>query len=239
MLSHILVIGDSLSLPRHHKAQQIEDTWPFRLADLLSCYVWNVSRPGATSFDVLRLSQSLESYVRKFANFQVAVVQVGIVDATPRSLGPFAYWLYQNIPRGSRHVSAFFRVLRRLLFLKDKPLVSDVQYGKNIVEICELLQTMYDLVILVKIVPPSHHLLNVPGVEKSVEIFNNEIDGAAGSPRLTSTRVCNPWTQSASTLVLPDGHHLTNAGHQALALAIQRVISDHVGSKQARDLRSP
>ena len=77
----ILVVGDSLSLPRDFDEVTYKSTWPWLLScNLENCPVINLSSGGATSADCLDTWKRYTHYYKP----KLIVFQFGIVDATAR-----------------------------------------------------------------------------------------------------------------------------------------------------------
>lgn len=229
---NILIIGDSLSYPRLHKDQLIADSWPRKLFEKTSAYIWNRSIPGATSATLIKDLDCLGFYCSKFSNnFDAAIVQVGIVDATPRDFSLLLQRILNKVPFLFRnYVANALSYFKKVLGFKSSPWVSVAQFRENIISIIAALSGMTKSVVFIKIAPPQHYLCsNVPGVFKSVMLYNKVLDDVQGySLGGTQVYILSPWDslshERLASMILSDGHHLSAEGHVFLGEKIGDLI---------------
>lgn len=90
-MKKILILADSLSLPRlHPEICEYEDTWPYLLKK--DFQVHQVSIGGATISDLVRQME-----YHKMVNPDFIIIQCGIVDCAPRALSLFELELVKRI----------------------------------------------------------------------------------------------------------------------------------------------
>lgn len=94
MKKRLLILGDSLALPREKPEYcAFEDTWPQLLKATGEYEIHQVSIGGATISDLHR-----QLHYHKLFNPDIVVVQVGIVDCAPRFASRFEIELLKRIP---------------------------------------------------------------------------------------------------------------------------------------------
>lgn len=221
----ILVLGDSLAFPRAHKGQKICETWPVLLqSHFADAYLWNRAYPASTSYDVIVNIMQLLDYCRlDYPQFDLAVIQVGIVDATPRELPKYVERLLSVLPRGRTRIGNMITAFRKSFRIRQQPWVGLQDFERNICEIADASLILAEKVYFVCIAPPQHYLLiNCPDLDKDVVLYNLAIERA-----LLNRPMCtfvNPFLIDASDSLLKDGHHLTLIGHQLIAKTIVKSL---------------
>ena len=216
----ILVLGDSLPFGRPKHGICRDKTWPYLLRCELDAHLCMRARGGATSTDVLAEASGLASYwfgSLQARRFDVAFVQVGIVDASPRLVPKPLYPYVSRLPGFSR--------LQRSRWLHEvvgRPWVSSGQFAQAIVRIDELLGRIAEQIFFVEIAFPDHHLKeNVRNFSSLVSCRNLSISSCIGESRFVSC-----WGgQAVPQFLLPDGHHLNAEGHQVVAKKCLEKIS--------------
>lgn len=208
----ILVLGDSLPFGRPKYGICRDKTWPYLLRLELNAHLCMRARGGATSNDVLLEAAGLDGFwfgSLRARRFDAAFVQVGIVDVSPRLLPKPLYPYASKIPGFSR-----LQRSRWLHKVVGRPWVSSDQFAQSIAKIDELLGRLADQVFFIEIAMPGHYLKqNVGDFSSLVSRRNLLISGCIGERRFVPC-----WGGVAvPQYLLPDGHHLTEEGHQVVA----------------------
>ena len=151
--------------------------------------------------------------------FEICILQVGIVDCTPR---PFS-------KRLTRVISLFYggkklidRLSRHQQFLKlfGKPWISLEKFENNILEIFKISSKISSKIIFIEISKPVHYLLeNCGNFSSIVSDYNSVIKKTFSNGYLEVYQGID-----SELLILPDGHHLTKLGHKIIANKILSVI---------------
>jgi hypothetical protein len=200
------VFGDSLVFPRVSAGQSVDDAWPQQLG---AKRLWVRAQPAATSADALAQVQVLRRYVLP-ASFDVSVFQVGIVDATPRALP-------RPLQRGADRVSVLGDTVRRrhrgLVRLWGRPWTTPERFQVRMADAVERALRFSRRVVLVTVQQPGPALLAKVG-PFDVEPYNDVLRGLTG-PAVDVLDV--------QAELLPDGHHLSSAGHAAISAGIRRL----------------
>ena len=219
----ILVLGDSLPLPRPRHGQPLDETWPAHLKrkhpDL---DLWVRAREASTAFDVweefAKLSQSM-------AAFQALIIQVGIVDCCPR---PYPF-VVERFLRAFLSHEAKRAVNRRLYTFPIRPWISE---GKFLNYLETVLTEAFAgngtlFAVLVGIAPPAHGLLlKLPRAPRYVERYNLLLHDLAKNPKFGGRVVlADPFRPHPDeTLLIADGHHLSARGHRIVAESIDACL---------------
>lgn len=228
---NILVVGDSLSFPRGHKSQRVGETWPPLLQRGLSAYVWNRSQPASTSKTVLENLQQLNFYCAyPTSKLDAIIIQVGIVDATPRDFNLLIHRAILRLPKGKSAVRTAFRALSKTLHWKRRPWISTKEFKLNLSKIIRLCAEIAHAVIFVSIAPPRHHLLsNEPDLPELVKTYNQTMQASVLAFGENFAMFIDPWQTVSDlqmdSLLLADGHHLSYEGHLHLAQSLGEFIS--------------
>lgn len=225
----ILILGDSLSFPRAHKGQCLHETWPAIIQARTRQYVWNRSKVKATSRDLLAASAETIHYCATDSpnSFTMIVVQVGIVDATPRMIGLRLTELLDAMPRGGTRLAQVIARAKAFFRVDAKTWVSEHEYYENLKAIADNGLLLAERVVFIHIAPPMHYMKkNIPASAESVKRFNVMITRLAEEYAKNQKNVyeCNPFSSDCGKLILPDGHHLTIIGHERVADEITLIM---------------
>ena len=234
----IVVLGDSISFPRRSKCQKLSESWPFVLGRQLGTEsVVFRSKGGATSKEVADEASELASYLD--AEFDLAIVQVGIVDACPR---PYPRWLYLLASR-VRGLGWLLGCMtsnyKTALRIWNRPWVSVENYEKNMERICSESLKFANLIVLIDPLPPG------PGLIRKTGDFSHKLEEYRLALRRTSEKfgssrvevvaigdICVAESMNFEELLLDDGHHLSVNGHLRLASALKSFVSTWQDSRK-------
>ena len=225
-MPRILVVGDSLPFGRPTSSEPIDvpESWPELLVrDDPELRLYLRARGANTSREVLLdIAQTRGYYSAQY--FDRAIVQVGIVDATPRPMPLFASrviglgptdWLGDRIERRINRSRTFYR-------LWGRPKVSVSRFESYLTGIVRNLAECSKEIVLIGLQPPSTSLQAKVGAY-SVQPYNDVLRRVASSSTKAPT--------AAAILNLPlhkDGYHLSRRGHESLARFLQDFqVLDH------------
>lgn len=229
----VLVVGDSLSMVRPSDSLCLEQTYPFMLQQQLGAdfYVVNASQRANDSSRVVSDNYLSESICA--AKAEVIILQLGIVDCTPRLFSEMqkkilaGLRLFSPIRRG---VDAYIKrkSLQRYDLTKKKKMVnvSLADFESNIARFFEIAREFSPGVkfVVINVLYPGQVMLSRNyGLIENVESYNqclaNLVDRFSG-------RLVNlfEYTRNSPHSVLSDGHHIGNAAHQFIAGEALRAI---------------
>ena len=219
----IIFFGDSLAFPKKKYGVNLFDTYPFKTSIKLNSQHFIASQPAATSLDVInQLHRAIDEFDYS-DSFDVAVIQVGIVDCCPRSHS----FLLERFLRKFSFLRPFINQLYKSKKPK-KPWIDEDRFGRNIIDICKLSSLVAKKVILIPIMPGVNNLIkNIYNINDYVNAYNNILNEQIISSSLSNCSIIAMDTrENFEELLLPDGHHLTTKGHEVLSLNIVNEIQN-------------
>jgi hypothetical protein len=232
---NVLIVGDSLSFPRPSSKQVLESTWPWLLEKDLGCRIIHRARGGSNALHVLEDLRQIRSYfgaVENSKQFDYAIVQFGIVDCCPRTVPLFLYKILGKIPLGHRFASLLEKnkLMQRIY---HRPWISEKKFRNKLLEIQKELDFISENKIFIQIAKPCNYLVkNVGDFSSIVNNYNRIISG------LKEASVIAPYPENdeIKSFILPDGHHLNELGHKAVAHAVYSHIQCTASAESTRAL---
>ena len=219
----ILILGDSLPFPRPHKGQPVDVTWPELIkAQMPDADVWLRATPRSCILDVIK---EFFFFTDSLPDFDVMIVETGIVDCAPR---PYPRWIYKFLEtflgmNGLRKIERFSH--DHLLWLHGRPWVGQNSFAKAI---RQLVETAHErnpafTTLFVPIAPPTRTILQtLPGIDHAAAIYNGIIERETGALSERFRCQCvQPFSDSDPfEVTIEDGHHLSITGHRLIAGAL-------------------
>lgn len=152
--------------------------------------------------------------------FDLCVVQVGIVDRTPRLFSRRVGRLVGRFRVGSRLVNMLRRIRWQLKSV-GKPWVSLGQFERNVIGIKNITSQLAACVCFIEIAKPAHHLVDncgyYSGVIQEYAAVLKEILGCGYMAAYEGVDLQNQ--------LLPDGHHVAVEGHKKIAEKTLKLLS--------------
>ena len=218
-----LIIGDSLPVPRPHRGQHMNSTWPMLMKkEFEEIDIWQRCRAGNMSNDVLKefgmFSDSLDC-------FQSLIVQVGIGDCCPRPypLTIHKFLLTYEFAKLLKFINSYYPPL---LKIRSKPWISPQEFESNIRFITDTTKKRNPStsVVLIAVGPPCNDMVvKAPGVAEMAVQYNQILRSISESySKDGGVSFIDPYVGLVpEPLFLADGHHLTVEGHQVVAKAMR------------------
>lgn len=207
----ILVLGDSLALPRlTPDFCPYDSTWP-ELLRKDGHRVIQVSIGGATSHDLN--AQAGTYYKLETMPIDLVIIQSGIVDCAPRFAHKFELKIYQSIPLIGKGIISMLnrnwvRKLRNITYMKPK------KYRQNIQKMIR--QYHPKPVFLLGILPAlSGYEKQLPGISKNTAIYNAILKS---NPNFIDLQ------GMPENGIMSDFHHLNAVGHAFIYEQLTKVI---------------
>lgn len=231
----ILIVGDSLAFPR--RTQQIVDAWPCVLQSLLKTkakidsVIWFRARGGANICSVFQEVQELSGYVNE-KEFDFAIVQVGIVDCTPRPYSKFFSYILNASNIGQRLKLFIHNHIKFFYLFYSKPVVSEKLWQKKIEDTAVILKTLSKKTIFLCIAPPGEIFCKkVFKIEAAIEKYNKVLFSTVIKvDDENNLAIIDPYNQNyfdiKTDLMQNDGHHLTITGHHKVSRKVYEFISN-------------
>lgn len=224
MTKRIVLIGDSLGMPRPMDAVSYEDTYPYLLMhsrDDLEiiprfCRANDTDRQASTqklNDDILWLKPD------------IVCLHLGIVDCAPRLLGKLENKVVSLLPSSFSSKLLRFLSKRRAWFTKVRPkvYVSQDRYEENLKIILNSVQRCNAKSIIVGIMMPPQKLRERSyNFGRNVEVYNNILKQLSVAFKATFLDV-NSFLKPESHLC-NDGIHLNQAGSALLAKKLSKYL---------------
>jgi len=224
----ILLIGDSLLMPRPNKNITYKDTYGYLIKKYFEnkkYFVIIIAKRGNNS-----LRQSLEDeilYGIKQFEPTIAIIHLGIVDCAPRIFTKIEKGILTTLPPmlNSKIINFFSK--RRLFFTKyfPKKYVNSVNFKRNIQKFFNTFNELNVIPILINIIePPEKLCARSYNFLKNVKTYNNILLD------LSKKNNCklldfNKIVKSKPDYLIDDGIHLSKLGNSELAKEIINCIN--------------
>lgn len=219
----ICVLGDSLSFGRPKYNINPADTWPYKLCEVSSGKLTLRSRGGARARDLASDVDQLSNYYPN-GYFDLTVVQVGIVDVTPRLLTPRARRLLELTNIG-REMAGWLVRNRSAIERFGRPLTSRGEFKRDLIALRYTLSSLSRACVYLPILQPTGHLLsNCGDFSGLVKAYNMTMREVVKEQFLNFTEKFD-YKEN----VLADGYHLTRKGHEYIAGLIYGSLSCAAG----------
>ena len=164
--------------------------------------------------DTVTEANSLNGYWFEELNarkFDAVFVQAGIVDCCPRLVPRRIHSLISRVPGFGRLERSPYAYR-----LFGGPWVNEERFARSLEKLMKVLSAISRMSFFIEIAEPAHYLLeNVGNFSASVVNYNDIIMRNSG----VSNFVLWHAPDKNSHYLLPDGHHLSLSGHQAVARA--------------------
>ncbi|MCK5706699.1 MAG: SGNH/GDSL hydrolase family protein [Candidatus Aureabacteria bacterium] len=219
-----ILLGDSLSLPRHKSSISIEDTYFYRIGKWWQerygqTVFWPLSKGGAT---ISHLTSNFYSFLPYLGpkRIDVAIVQLGVVDCAPRPL-PYRVrtWL-TRVPKNirSRIVRLLHRNRRKLLkagmsFRFTNPKKFRIIYS----DLLKRLSVESSRVYVTNIAPATEITYQHSyGLKESIVNYNKIIDEVAST--ILGVKVIDIYNelQESSKVGAAEDIHMSKEGHDII-----------------------
>ncbi|TGK30933.1 hypothetical protein EHQ12_10765 [Leptospira gomenensis] len=220
MRKKVLLLTDSLGLPRMNTPTiQDSDVWTYSVAERLKeKYSFYFQRIGGLHTREL-VSHSQFGYLAGYSP-DIIILQIGIVDCTPRSVSEKELKLFQFLPdRISNIIHSYVKRNHIKLITKRRiKYVHPDEFKDNLKRFKEIFK--YARVFAVAISLPNATLSKKnPFLSEAVGIYNGILKELFGSSFI------DPYpAKDADRMLLEDGIHLSYDGHMAVAKAVETVL---------------
>lgn len=217
----ILVLGDSLTFSHYVK---IENTWPYLLQ--ASGHVVTHRGRGGTTIDKIlnELTEigdwSKENQENNNYPFDICIIQVGIVDVTPRPFSRNITYLLKRIPIIK---SLPLKLNKSKFFLKifGKPWVSEDNFSKKLNLLEKRIKNFAKKTIYIEIARPAHNLVvNCGDFSNRVKKYNQILEKKSYQSEFLKVYDDKP----SDEFLLEDGYHLNQNGHKLVYQNILKII---------------
>lgn len=213
----VLIIGDSLSLPRDEV--QYEETWPYLLSEKSgeNFHVINLSRRASTT---KRLDIEGKD-VFEYYNPDIVIIQLGIVDCSPRLMGSMESKIVSLLPKLLR--KKYISIIKKVRNRSEKRVkVKLNHYRKYLLNYIKKVNEYNCKIICLKIGNVGKStLVKNPKINISIENYNNVLKEICSSFDL---QFIDPFFNSSDVnkgeYTIDDGYHLSAKGNQVISSTI-------------------
>lgn len=216
----ILIIGDSLALPRSNLPYK--STWIYLLKSQFHQYdIVDKSDYGATSL-LLNSPDRLEYYKPN-----IIIIQLGICDCAPRYFkkGTFEERIIRLMPENFR--KKYISIVKKTRSQSDKrAYVGAETFEKNFTDyIKRAIDLNIEKVLVVKIGKSGDaHIKANSNVQKSIDKYNMILENISKSfPKLELIDPIGEYFD-VNKITLEDGYHLNELGHRVVFEYINRQL---------------
>lgn len=224
---NLYIYNDSLAFRRPEQSEDLALTYPFLLKDMIekriglrvNLLLRGIGGAGIKEIQKIILRDS-GYLVRVTPSLNVVILQFGIVDCAPRPITFLLKPLLDRIPRiGAKIMSVFIKHRRWIQVVcnyRKTPIAQFKRRYKAILRVCIRVGT--SPLATGMPLPPHKTESRSPGFRQSVTKYNQAIR------EISSEAFCDIEGGLDESLrermLLPDGHHLTESGHQFYARAL-------------------
>lgn len=220
MKKQIVILGDSLSLPRNELT--VEHTYPMILENLLESEykIFNKSiRANDTSLQIKSLYGDLVGF-----NPDFVIIHLGIVDCAPRLFKRLERKVYSTINKVFPIIKLFSRHRYLLTKLFPKVYVDIQQFEKNYRFLLQEINKMNTNVIVIGIADSSEETkAKSYNYEKNILTYNSAIKSII--KEFNNVFYIDVFNYKDEEILLPDGIHLNKIGSRILANDILKGIN--------------
>ncbi|XDD51528.1 SGNH/GDSL hydrolase family protein [Leptospira sp. WS92.C1] len=221
MKTKILLLTDSLGLPRPNTPEiKDSDVWTYLVAEKLKNeYLFFFQRIGGLHTREL-ISQSQFGYLAGYSP-DIIILQIGIVDCTPRSVREKELKLFQFLPEKiSNKIHQYVKKNHiKLIYKRKIKYVYPAEFEANLNQFKSIFENAR--IFAIAISGPNDSLSkNNPYLVDAVDLYNEILKKLFGSSFI------NPYSRhDLDANLLEDGIHLSRRGHLVVANAVEKVLA--------------
>lgn len=208
----VLILSDSLALPRHIPENvAYEDTWVELLRSQHEDFLIHQLSIGGATIDRL---WGQYFYYKNFLP-DICIIQCGIVDCSPRAFTQFEQYVINS--------NRVTRKLGNIIIPKIKGFLRKNRYIQLTPEakfrsMLELFEAEKMTTLVVGIIPaPDEYNKKVPGISENITCYNNILSDVFGNSYIDTNDV-------KPDCLMSDFHHLNRKGHAAIFERIESKI---------------
>lgn len=228
----IVVLGDSLAMPRNEGGDQLrwEHTWPYLLQTrLVNAEVINCSSRAKSSVKLCQGSDVDEHMFLKQPD--VAIVQVGIVDCAPRLFSLREKQILAKLPQAVRDRAIAFMSARRAAITSRAPLAKvEVKPETFVASLRRFVRESRtkcptaSFVFVPIVADVSVMEKKSPGISGNLALYNSLLTELCRQEAAELAPVTEEFGSANASLYCSDGYHLNVAGSDMLAGLLERLI---------------
>lgn len=214
-MKRVLIIGDSLCLPRN-KPEKVDfnETWPSLLKKTGLYEISQVAIGGGTLYNLMEQS---DYYLP--GEPDIVIIQSGIVDCAPRAIG----FIEKEIVRSSRVLNFLVRKLYPYRFMRKYRKITYTKPNHFADMVNKMKMKFSDKrTIWIGIIPAvTEYENNVSGISKNIDQYNNIIQSIMATNGGTFLDTSNLPLSG----LMSDHHHLNATGHSWISNQLLTELS--------------
>lgn len=208
MLKKILILSDSLALPREKpESCNYADTWPFLLKSKFDIH--QVSIGGATSEDLKN-----QIFYHKMFEPDIVIIQVGIVDCAPRFATQFELALLNRIPFFGKFIIKFLKT-KQVRKLRKKTYINLNTFEIIIKNIQDSFNVPVYFISIIN--ATKDYEKKLPGVTENINRYNDRLKSIS--------KYYIDLKSFPSQGIMTDFHHINSYGHSYIYDLIIKEIN--------------
>ncbi len=220
----LVVLGDSLSMPRIECLVSYEDTFAYKISENMTD--WEIICRAVRANDTKKQSskQSIYDDLIVFAP-DVVILQLGIVDCAPRLFGKKQAFVLSILPKRVKSALVGFFAKHRLFFTKYLPkvYVNKRDFKQNLNVLFGEISNLNSKVICISIASTSKkNKCRSHGFDENINIYNDALKSKCSE---FDYYFFDFYTATSNgDFLLDDGIHIDAAGHAYLAKKILYLL---------------
>jgi lysophospholipase L1-like esterase len=242
MLTKVLILADSLALPRDGVDDTpYEATYPFLLEQRLRLQL-PAELPVIMERGMRRrtIEYVLDEWVElvELRSPHLIIVHVGIVDCAPRIFLRRERRFIESLRWGWLRDSILTFVQKhraRIIRLRPRVYVPLERFEPLVEQVVENARQMHVPLVFVNIIQPPNEVENrSPGFQRNVELYNRVLESKTDGLAVRLIDLNSLIAQAgASKALAADGIHINRNGHQILAGELERLIVNQLKPRPA------
>lgn len=218
----LVLVGDSLGMPRPEEDLHYDQTYPYLLRSKLKDWEIIQRNKRANDTTIQTRKDSLKDDIL-YLSPNIVTIQLGIVDCAPRLFGRYTGIMIDFLPNLIKKVIIKSASKNRKKITKrfPKTYVPKEKYRKNIEKIVEIIQKMGAKPILIEICDTTEEKKKRShNFEKNIKDYNTILKEIATEKDIHLIELFN----KGEAIILSDGIHLNKKGNEFLTNKILETI---------------
>ena len=218
MSQRIILIGDSLLMPRPQQGLVYEDTYGYLALKTLKDYEVIIKGKYSNDTSIQSKPDVLKTEI-EILNPDMVFIQLGIVDCAPRLFSKAEINILKKLPSFLRQGIVNFLSKRRRFFTKlfPKVYIKKVDFEKNMRNILESITACNAITAIINISRTSkENMFRSFNYENNITEYNEILFKLSREYNCQMVDLCS-IVESEPSYLLPDGIHLSRQGHRRLA----------------------
>ncbi len=231
--------GDSLSMARENIVNNEDRYFYLLLQEIKNKY------PNALLETIQRSKASITSAEMSFHSLhdsvyynwqgKIAIVQIGIVDCSPRPVDAETRQKISNLPSVLKKIAITYlhRNRRKILLKGQASFITPItNFKKNYTTILTNLNKIFDTIVVINIAPTNDEIeYRSPGLSQSINEYNVAINECIAELNLKKIKFIDVHSFITTSIehrdnfiVKEDGHHITPLTHRYIFTKLKEFI---------------